>query len=89
MPSLKCTFSAAATAFALLLAADPVTPALAQSAQVEIAYEEPAHANLCIPYTLLKRRAVLEELQAFLKPLRLPGKLTVKTAQCGAPTVAL
>ena len=34
----------------------------------------------------LKKRYVLEELRAFLAPLRLPGKLTVKTDECGTLT---
>ena len=34
----------------------------------------------------MKNRKVLEELQQFLTPLRLPRKLTVKVDQCGAPS---
>jgi hypothetical protein len=55
--------------------------------QIEIAYEEPKNPNLRPIYERLKNRQVLEELRAFLAPLRLPKPLRVRTAECGATTL--
>src|SRR5437764_8568351 len=75
---------AAALLGALALAA----PAAAQQpARIKISYEEPTNAQLRPIYDRLKQRAVLEELQVFLSPLRLPRELTVSTAQCGGMNV--
>jgi len=49
---------------------------------IDIAYVEPANAEYAPLYEGLKRRKVLEELQAFLAPLKLPRRLTVQVAQC-------
>ena len=68
------------------------TPALAQpplalqSSQIEIAYVPPSNRNFQPIYDRVKNRKVLEDLQQFLAPLRLPRKLTVKIEQCGAPS---
>jgi hypothetical protein len=62
-------------------------PAAAQQARIKISYEEPTNPQLRPIYDRLKQRHVLEELQAFLSPLRLPRELTVSTAQCGAASV--
>jgi len=77
----------AAACFFVLAAAVFALPAAAQQPRIKISYEEPTNAQLRPVYDRLKQRAVLEELQAFLAPLRLPRELTVKTAQCGAPSV--
>jgi hypothetical protein len=45
---------------------------------------QPANRNFQPIYDRVKNRKVLEELQQFLAPLRLPRKLTVKIDQCGA-----
>jgi putative metallopeptidase DUF4344 len=45
----------------------------------------PANANYLPIYVRLKKLQVLEELQQFLTPLKLPRKLTVQVDQCGAP----
>jgi hypothetical protein len=55
--------------------------------QIDINYVEPKDARYRPIYDKLKKRQVLEELQAFLSPLRLPRKLQVKTDQCGGPGV--
>jgi Putative metallopeptidase len=55
--------------------------------QIEINYVTPKDPRYLPIYDKLKRRKVLEALQAFLAPLRLPRKLQVKTDQCGAPGV--
>ena len=68
----------------LLLAPIARAPqSLAQSSPIEIAYEEPTDPSLRSVYERLKQWGTLEKLQAFLEPLRLPRKLTVRTAQCG------
>lgn len=51
--------------------------------QIEIAYVEPTNAEFEPYYTGLKARKVLEELQAFLAPLKLQRKILVKVDQCG------
>jgi len=68
-------------------------PAAAQSSwgpanpQIDIAYGEPKNPEFRPFYDRLKKRQVLEELQAFLAPLRLPRKLLVKTDECGGSGV--
>jgi hypothetical protein len=56
--------------------------------QVEVSYDVPTDAQFQPIYQELKQRQVLGRLQGFLAPLRLPKKLTVRTAQCGAMAVA-
>jgi Putative metallopeptidase len=82
---IRCT--APTACFIALLTAVLALPAAAQPARVKISYEEPTNAQLRPIYERLKQRAVLEELQAFLSPLRLPRELSVSTAQCGAASV--
>jgi putative metallopeptidase DUF4344 len=53
--------------------------------QIDIAYVEPKSPAFVPFYDKLKKREVLEILQAFLAPLRLPRKITVKTDECGNP----
>jgi len=56
-----------------------------QNSQVEVAYAEPSNADYGPIYERLKKRQVLEELQAFLAPLQLPKKVLVKIEQCNEP----
>ena len=79
---MRFTLCAACFALASLLAAIAPQPVYAQS-QIDIAYEAPADAALRPIYDQLRQQGVLQELQLFMEPLRLPRKLTVKTAQCG------
>jgi len=60
------------------------TPWGPANSQIEIAYVEPKDAAFRPLYDKLKKRQVLEELQAFLVPLRLTRKITVKLDQCGS-----
>jgi hypothetical protein len=55
--------------------------------QVKVTYEQPSKKYVQT-YEALKRREVLERLQRFLIPLRLPRDLTVRLAECGADTRA-
>jgi Putative metallopeptidase len=59
----------------------------AAKSQLQIRYEAPADAKLRPYYDELMRRRVLERLQGFLVPLRLPKSLLVRAAQCGVETV--
>jgi hypothetical protein len=64
-------------------------PALAQrtdlqNSRIEVVYEEPRLPRLIPLYQRLKDRQVLEELKAFLSPLRLNKKLVLNTKQCDA-----
>jgi hypothetical protein len=52
---------------------------------VEIEYVRPQKREYLTIHDRLKNRKVLEQLQQFLSPLRLPQKLTIKIDQCGAP----
>jgi Putative metallopeptidase len=78
-------------AFALLSSLAPATPAAAQQtapqSDIKIVYETPTNPKLTSIYTRLKQRKVLEELQAFMVPLRLPRDLTVRLAQCGSENI--
>jgi len=80
-----CLFALAFAVSALPAGAQPASGQ--QQPRIKISYEEPTNAQLRPIYERLKQRAVLEELQAFLAPLRLPRELTVSTAQCGATSV--
>lgn len=68
----------------------PFCPAVAQEQtnQISILYEEPKKADYQPIYDRLKQRKVLETLQQFLSPLKLPRQLTVKTAECGGDPFA-
>jgi hypothetical protein len=55
--------------------------------QVKVDYEQPSKKYVQL-YEALKSREVLERLQRFLTPLRLPRDLTVRLAECGADTRA-
>jgi Putative metallopeptidase len=50
---------------------------------IKIEYKAPTDKKLEPIYQRLKAREVLERMQAFLSPLRLPQPLNVVTAQCG------
>src|SRR5690349_883910 len=50
---------------------------------IKIEYKAPADKKLEPIYQRLKAREVLERLQAFLSPLRLPQPLNLVTAECG------
>jgi hypothetical protein len=57
------------------------------ASQIQISYELPSNAKFRPIHDALKRRQVLERLQGFLSPLRLPHELTVRLAQCDAETI--
>ncbi len=59
----------------------------AATAQVRISYDPPTDPRYQPIYEGLKKRQVLERLQGFLAPLRLPRELRVRVAQCGADTM--
>lgn len=86
MSLMKSINRASLTVFAIVASVGLAWPALSQQSRVKIAYEPPTDAHLRPIYEQLKQRAVLEELQFFLTPLRLPRPITVRTAQCGAVT---
>jgi uncharacterized membrane protein YhaH (DUF805 family) len=65
------------------------SPALAQdwaglqNKMIEITYVPPRNPANIPTYVIFKNQQVLEELSAFLSPLRLPRKLSIKMAECG------
>ncbi len=56
---------------------------LRDKSKIKIEYVAPANAKWQPVYERLVKRQVLERLQAFLAPLRLPRDLQVRTADCG------
>lgn len=50
---------------------------------IDIEYEVPESSEYQATYEYLKRRQVLEELSAFLSPVRLPYRIKFKLMQCG------
>jgi hypothetical protein len=85
---MKRAGSALVLSLAVLCPAGQSTSAGAQdlpNSQVEVAYAEPSNADYGPIYERLKKRQVLEELQAFLAPLQLPKKVLVKIEQCNEP----
>jgi hypothetical protein len=62
--------------------APPTNPLAAQS-KIKIEYRAPTDLQYRPIFDRLRQRQVLERLQSFLAPLRLPSDLTVLTAQCG------
>jgi tetratricopeptide (TPR) repeat protein len=60
---------------------------LALSSKLNVAYEAPTDARFRPYYIRLRQLRVLERLQQFLSPLRLPRSIDVTVKQCGAPTV--
>jgi Putative metallopeptidase len=54
-----------------------------KASQIDIAYVEPRNPKYRPIHQRLKQLHVLETLQAFLAPLRLPEKLMVKVDECG------
>jgi hypothetical protein len=75
----------AATVLGAVLAAAPVRaqgPELTND-NIEINYIPPSSERFEDLYGRLRRRAVLEDLRAFLSPLILPRKLRLSTRECG------
>ena len=56
--------------------------ALRDKSMIKIEYKAPTDKKLEPIYQRLKARAVLERMQAFLSPLRLPQPLSLVTAEC-------
>jgi hypothetical protein len=86
--------SAARLAFSLGAAlACGVVLATAAAAQTAPAAAEQVHARyeasqkFTAVRDMLQRHKVLERAQVFMSPLRLPRELTIRTAECGSPSV--
>jgi len=54
-----------------------------KNTMIDISYDAPKNHNYDYIYTYLQKRKVLEELQQFLSPVRLPRRLKIQTQQCG------
>ena|ERR1043166_3945236 len=63
-------------------AAVDIPPEL-QNSRIGYVYEQPKAAKFQALYERLKNREVLENLKAFLSPLRLPRKLVLSFRECG------
>src|SRR5262245_33374445 len=74
--------SALACAIMAMLSAQPLVAQDLRVSEVEIAYREPKEPALRPIYERLKKRQVLEDLQQFLSPLKLPRKLIVRLDEC-------
>ena len=82
---VRIYLSTIAVALAMLSLAGQWATARAQdpaNSMVDIAYVEPSESEYRPIYEGLKKRQVLEELQRFLVPLRLPRKVLVQIEQC-------
>jgi hypothetical protein len=64
-------------------AAADQSPPPAPAPQVSVKYEPPTDPKYQIIFETMSRRKVLERLQGFLAPLRLPGPLLIRLAECG------
>lgn len=92
---MRCFFRvvliASAIAFCIVsgVVAQADTAPIPPNPQVEISYVPPTNAAFTPIYTALKDRKVLETLQRFLAPLKLPSgrKLEIRAAQCGHAAV--
>ncbi len=58
----------------------PQSPA---GTRIDVKYEAPSDPKFQPIFETLRRRKVLERLQGFLTPLRLPRPLTIRVAECG------
>jgi hypothetical protein len=58
-------------------------PAESVGGQIRIVYGEPKGPEQRLIYERLQKRRVLEDLQEFLSPLKLPQPLTIKMESCG------
>jgi hypothetical protein len=79
-----CSFGLAAPA----AAQSTLQQQLTQQSNVKISYDVPTNPKFTPIYERLKQRKVLEELQAFMSPVRLPRELQVRIAQCGSENMA-
>jgi hypothetical protein len=75
-------FALSPAALATGAAAQP--PSALDNPQIEIVYVDPRNPAFQPIQERLRKRLVLEQLKAFLTPLRLPQKLRVHFDQCGA-----
>jgi hypothetical protein len=80
--SMKPFLVAAALTLAAPLAIAQDTP-FPRNPNIDIAYLRPADSRLAFTYDRMRQMEVLETLQEFLSPLKLPSKITVKMEQCG------
>jgi Putative metallopeptidase len=64
------------------LASAQIPPQL-QNSRIGFIYDAPRSPKFRPLYDRLKKRQLLEELKAFLSPLRLPRKLVLNTKECG------
>ena len=80
-----------ALAFAAIAMAVQAGPAVAQvpsdlqNPQIEISYVVPRNPAFQPIHDRLRERKVLEQLKAFLAPLRLDRTIEVKIDECGSP----
>jgi Putative metallopeptidase len=82
MPAILLALTLAASAILVVPAAAQNWKSIPANPDVELTYVAPEAPELQSVYQRLKERQVLEELQHFLAPLRLPHLLHVRTAQC-------
>jgi hypothetical protein len=88
--SIKSFVVAAALALAPpACAQDPADSArFPRNPNIDVAYERPSDNRFALTHDRMRQLEVLQTLQEFLSPLKLPTKITVKTDQCdGAMSV--
>jgi hypothetical protein len=67
----------------MVTSAQAQVPPDLRNPQIEVNYVEPKNPAYRPIYERLKKRQVLEELRAFLAPLKLTKKLEIRTDECG------
>lgn len=82
-----CLFALSAAAQPNSGSAPPATQTLSNP-MVQVAYLQPKSSQFGEIYERVQRYRVLELLQEFLSPLRLPKMIRVATAECGAREIA-
>jgi hypothetical protein len=79
---MKSFALAAALALAVLSAQAQEQP-FPRNPSIDIAYVRPTDGKFALVHDRMRQLEVLETLQEFLSPLKLPRKITVKMDQCG------
>ena len=87
--TMNSVIAAAASALVLLIStvllgrpALAAAPTVLKAGQIKIAYMPPTNPEHQPIYELVQERRVLERMRDYLKPLRLPGRLLLKTEGC-------
>jgi hypothetical protein len=88
--AVRCRLIECLVGAALACGIPHATPAAAQSAPITAAKVQASYeptTKFAAVRDMLQRHKVLEKAQLFMSPLRLPRTLTIRSADCGAPSL--